>query len=60
MSDESIDLLCHRCGKTFSAFLHQMQEQNSKVVCPDCRENPDCEPPKSARGAAAQPFAKPN
>jgi DNA-directed RNA polymerase subunit RPC12/RpoP len=34
--EEQIDALCNRCGRTFSTFLHQMEEQNAKVVCPDC------------------------
>jgi len=36
MSAEGIDLLCERCGQTFSEFLHEMAEQNLKVVCPKC------------------------
>jgi DNA-directed RNA polymerase subunit RPC12/RpoP len=35
MSDP-IDLLCEHCGQTFSVFLHEMAEQNAKVVCPHC------------------------
>jgi DNA-directed RNA polymerase subunit RPC12/RpoP len=44
MSEQTIDVLCHKCGQTFSAFLHQMEDQNAKVVCPDCSKNEDCEP----------------
>jgi hypothetical protein len=46
MSD-SIDQLCEKCGHTFSAFLHEMAEQNEKVVCPNCRGNGDCRPAKT-------------
>jgi len=36
MSDE-IDMLCEECGQTFSAFLHEMADQNAKVAtCPKC------------------------
>jgi rRNA maturation endonuclease Nob1 len=50
-NDQSIAALCHRCGKTFEAFLHQMEEQNAKVVCPDCGAENNCAPPpkKAAR-----------
>jgi len=47
-NDERINLLCHNCGKTFSAFLHQMADQNAKVVCPDCLASQDCVPPRTA------------
>jgi formylmethanofuran dehydrogenase subunit E len=46
--NDSIELLCNRCGKTFSTFLHQMADQNAKVVCPDCAANPDCNSPRTA------------
>jgi len=49
VSNDSIELLCNSCGKTFSAFLHEMADQNAKVVCPDCRESPDCKPAKAAK-----------
>jgi DNA-directed RNA polymerase subunit RPC12/RpoP len=49
MSDE-IDMLCQECGKTFSAFLHQMADKNAKVVCPNCRQSADC-----ARGNVTEP-----
>jgi hypothetical protein len=45
MPEETIDALCDRCGQAFSAFLHEMADKNSKVVCPTCRENVDCDPP---------------
>jgi len=35
MSDQ-VDLLCEHCGHTFSVFLHEMAEQNAKVVCSNC------------------------
>jgi len=35
-SVESTDLPCTNCGQTLSAFLHQMQEHNAKIVCPAC------------------------
>jgi len=61
MSDDSIELLCNHCGQTFSTFLHQMAEQNEKVVCPNCREKPDCKPAKAAKPVAGtRPVKKPN
>jgi len=54
MSKDSIELLCNHCGQTFSAFLHQMAEQNEKVVCPSCREG-DCRPAKAEPGAKKRP-----
>ncbi|HEY6303516.1 MAG TPA: hypothetical protein VIX14_10655 [Terriglobales bacterium] len=52
VSNDSIERLCNYCGKTFSAFLHEMADQNAKVVCPDCRKSPDCKPPKTAKTVA--------
>jgi hypothetical protein len=57
VSDDSIELLCNHCGKTFSAFLHGMADRNAKVVCPNCREG-DCKPAKTAPGAAPRPVKK--
>ena len=60
MSDDSIDVLCDHCGQTFSAFLHQMADKNAKVVCPNCRQNRDCKPAKTAKpGPGARPVKKP-
>jgi len=36
MGEEKTEALCDHCGQAFSAFLHQMEEHNSKVVCPVC------------------------
>jgi hypothetical protein len=47
MPEETIDALCDHCGQAFSAFLHEMADQNAKVVCPNCRETVDCNPPKT-------------
>lgn len=56
--NDSIELLCNHCGHTFSAFLHQMADQNSKIACPSCREG-DCNPAKDAKpGAKARPVKK--
>jgi hypothetical protein len=52
MSEDKIDLLCPNCGQTFSAFLHEMADQNAKVVCPNCRETQDCNPSKAVKPAA--------
>ena len=52
VSNDSIELLCNHCGKTFSAFLHEMADQNAKVVCPDCRQGPDCKPAKATKKVA--------
>jgi len=62
MSDDMIDALCENCGQTFSAFLHQMADKNSKVVCPNCLENPDCNPKKgkAAKPVVAKAVKKPN
>jgi DNA-directed RNA polymerase subunit RPC12/RpoP len=61
VSDTTIEGLCNRCGKAFSVFLHQMADQNEKVVCPECRETVDCEPVKGARPVAGRkPARKPN
>lgn len=49
---QTIEGLCNRCGKEFSAFLQQMEKQNAKVVCPNCGEENDCPPlPVTAKRA---------
>jgi DNA-directed RNA polymerase subunit RPC12/RpoP len=61
MNDDSIEALCNRCGKSFSMFLHEMADQNAKVVCPDCRAGVDCGPEKAAKPVArAQSIKKTN
>jgi DNA-directed RNA polymerase subunit RPC12/RpoP len=61
MTNDSTEVSCDRCGQTFSAFLHQMRDQNAEVVCPNCRERLDCNPPKDAKPAAgAGPVKKTN
>jgi hypothetical protein len=57
MSHETIDLLCDHCGQTFSAFLHEMADQNAKVVCPKCRKG-DCRPAKAKPGATTRTAKK--
>jgi len=52
MSNDTIDALCNHCGQAFSAFLHEMADKNAKVVCPNCRENPDCKPAKTGKPVA--------
>ncbi len=52
VTNDSIERLCNSCGKTFSAFLHEMADQNAKVVCPDCRKSPDCKPASAAKTVA--------
>ncbi|MGA7566433.1 MAG: hypothetical protein WBW53_10290 [Terriglobales bacterium] len=47
-NEEVVDVLCGRCGVTFAVFLHQIADQNEKVVCPNCRESLDCSPAKPA------------
>jgi hypothetical protein len=54
MSNETTDLLCHDCGHAFSAFLNEMAEQNEKVVCPNCRQNPDCKPAEASTDEPAK------
>ncbi len=51
VGDDSIEALCNLCGKAFSVFLHQMADQNAKVVCPDCLAGIDCELVKDAKSA---------
>jgi len=37
MSDKEIEILCKGgCGETFSTFLKEIKEQNTKVACPKC------------------------
>jgi DNA-directed RNA polymerase subunit RPC12/RpoP len=36
MDQETTNLLCNHCNKTFEAFLHDLAEKNAKVVCPSC------------------------
>lgn len=31
-------VVCNSCGHAFAAFLRDMAEQNTKVVCPACGE----------------------
>ena len=60
-STDSIELLCNHCGQTFSAFLNQMADQNSKVVCPICSGSVDCRPVKDAKPVAtSEPAHKPH
>ncbi|MGE5726480.1 MAG: MJ0042-type zinc finger domain-containing protein [Acidobacteriota bacterium] len=40
--NERVDVVCPRCGATFTAFLKQMAAQNQKVVCPKCGGEQDC------------------
>ena len=55
-SPDPIDMLCEKCGETFSAFLHEMADKNAKVVlCPKCRANRDCKP-----DVDAEPTARPH
>ena len=49
VNNDSIELLCHQCGQTFSAFLHQMADQNAQVVCPNCQANVDCNRPERVK-----------
>jgi protein-arginine kinase activator protein McsA len=47
-NEDSIDTLCSECGVTFSSFLHQMADKNSKVVCPNCQQNRHCDEHKDS------------
>ena len=60
LCEPTIDRLCENCGETFSAFLHEMADQNLKVVCSNCRENPDCNPPKATPGQQKMSVTKPH
>ena len=57
VSNDSIEHLCNQCGQTFSAFLHEMADQNAKVVCPDCRVG-DCRPAKDEPAGEERPSKK--
>ncbi|MGA9897497.1 MAG: hypothetical protein WBQ09_05295 [Terriglobales bacterium] len=55
MSDDTTDLLCPHCNATFTAFLHELADQNAKVVCPCCGKAQ----PKAAQAVAgARPVKK--
>jgi hypothetical protein len=58
MGNDSIEMLCNRCGQTFSAFLHEMADNNAKVVCPNCREGEDCNPSKAVPGGVERTVRK--
>jgi uncharacterized Zn finger protein len=54
VNSQKVDTLCKNCGQAFSAFLHQMEEHNAKVVvCPACGKVHDySQPPKTAKAPA--------
>ncbi len=54
MNEPAVDVLCKHCGQTFSAFLKEMAEKNSKVMCPCCGEHTEY----SATDAVTRPAAK--
>jgi hypothetical protein len=58
MSEQTIDVLCDKCGREFSAFLHQMADKNAKVVCPNCQANEDCETPRASATGGGRPDRK--
>ena len=58
VSNDSIELLCNHCGKTFSAFLHRMATKNAKVACPNCRESGNRRPAKAEPRAKARKVKK--
>ena len=35
-SGSGADPLCRNCGRALTEFLHEMEEHNAEVVCPDC------------------------
>ena len=50
MRDKEIEVLCKDgCGETFSAFLRDMKERNTKVVCPKCGKAHDVPGSKDVR-----------
>jgi len=56
MSDDTTDLLCAHCNKTFAAFLRDLAEKNAKVVCPSCGKP---QPPKAVEQVVgARPVKK--
>jgi hypothetical protein len=59
-SDEPIDVLCGRCGQVFSTFLHEMADQNAKVVCTNCRDGVDSKPAQATEAALRKPVKKPH
>jgi hypothetical protein len=59
VSGDSIELLCNHCGQTFSAFLHQMADQNAKVAGQKCLGSHEGNPPRAAKPVArARPVKK--
>jgi hypothetical protein len=60
MTEDTIDQLCEKCGATFSAFLHQMADQNERVVCPNCRAGDDCQSARAENNKALRPASKPS
>ena len=58
MGEDSIEMLCNRCGQTFSTFLHEMADKNAKVVCPNCGEGGDCNPTKAVADGAGRSTRK--
>jgi predicted sulfurtransferase len=47
--EQTIEKLCDNCGQDFSAFLHQMEEQNAKVVCTTCGKEHELPPAETSR-----------
>lgn len=50
---DRVGALCNECGKTFSEFLHEMEQQNAKVVCPSCGKEHDSTPTSPAAAKKA-------
>jgi len=49
--EKKMKKLCDNCGQVFSTFLHQMEEQNAKVVCTTCGTEHELPPAKTSRAA---------
>jgi endogenous inhibitor of DNA gyrase (YacG/DUF329 family) len=58
MSDQTTDVLCPHCNKTFAAFLHELAEKNAKVVCPNCGKEHD-DNGKAAKSSVTSKRAQP-
>ena len=43
----STEPLCRNCGRALTEFLHEMEEHNAEVVCPDCGKKHEPHPPAS-------------
>jgi DNA-directed RNA polymerase subunit RPC12/RpoP len=48
MSEQTMEVFCKNCGKTFTAFLQEMADKNAVVTCPCCGKGYSVLPDKVA------------